>query len=151
MPREAALDSEFLSATSQLGLEQVNRLHTHFKTYDASTFVQKARCVLLKKDPKAPEEDEEEPEEELDWDNLGKLSLKYFRVTPTVDFLYVYHSFTLSYIYVFSTFSYGPLSVTPKEKKARATRQKEELGKKVVPEEVSYLLRHYLLLQRAMC
>ena len=64
----------------------------------------------------------------------------------------VYHPFTLSYINVFfSTFSYGPLSVTPKEKKARATRQKEELGKKVVPEEVSYLLRHYLLLQRAMC
>jgi len=120
MPREAALDSEFMNQISQFGLEQVTRLHTHFKSYDVSSFVQRVHLLMQGKDTTTTTQERQEENEEvdLDWQRLGNQCISFFKVTPSVDFLL------------------GPLSATPKEKKARKRIQKEKLGKKVTPEEV---------------
>ena len=48
MPREAALDSEFMGLASKLGAEQVSKLQTGFRSYNIYDFVLKLRATLVR-------------------------------------------------------------------------------------------------------
>jgi len=117
--REAALDSEFLSLASQLGVEQTSRLDTGLKSRDPNEFVTKMRHFMLKDASLKVEEGEEETEF-LDWSKVGKISMNYFKKTPNISFMY------------------GPLSVesTPVVRKERQRKEKENVGEKIVPEQI---------------
>ena len=78
MPREAALDSEFLQVASQLGLEQTRRLHTGFKTYEINDFVSRLRAQHQRQDGEA---------EVFDWMALGKRASPRFHSTPAANFM----------------------------------------------------------------
>jgi hypothetical protein len=79
MPREAALDSEFLHDASQLALEQTRRLHTGFKTYDINDFVSRLRSQFQR--------DAEEGDEVLNWLEFGKIISPKFHSTPAANFM----------------------------------------------------------------
>ncbi len=84
MPREAALDSEFLSVASQVGLEQTRRLHTAFKTYELNDFVSRLKSQYLPND----ENDDGSQVPQFDWSGLGKRVAPKFHSTPDIDFMY---------------------------------------------------------------
>lgn len=104
MPREAALDAEFLHVASQLGLEQTRRLHTGFKSYEISDFISRLRAQFSSSssssssDPSSSSSQavEEEEEEEgggrgFNWAALGKAAAPKFHTTPSANFMYVYY------------------------------------------------------------
>jgi len=109
MPREAALDSEFLTLTSQLGLERTRRLHTAFKSYDINDFISRVRAQLLGVNP---QEDvgltqDIEPDT-FDWIALGPKASTPFQSTKPIEFML------------------GPLNVKPVAKKVRKQTVKEK-------------------------
>lgn len=118
--REAALDSEFLSLASQFGVEQAHRLNTGFKSRDINEFVTKVRNRMRPSIDEQFNETENQNLEDMDWDTIGKKAIKCFKRTPSV------------------TFMLGPLSATPPIRKERSQRkEREKLGKKVAPEQVT--------------
>lgn len=87
MPREAALDSEFLQVASQLGLEQTRRLHTGFKTYEVNDFVSRLRSQYQR----GAEDDADEDTNGaavFNWADLGKRISPKFHSTPAANFMY---------------------------------------------------------------
>lgn len=84
MPREAALDSEFLQVASQLGLEQTRRLHTAFKSYEVNEFISRLRSQW-----QGEEEEPEDTNRTFNWLELGKRVSGRFHSTPEADFMYV--------------------------------------------------------------
>lgn len=71
MPREAALDSEFLSLTSSLGMEQAQRIKTGFQQFNIDEFIDKVNKDI----------------DEDGWDKLFNISHQYILSTPTVTFM----------------------------------------------------------------
>ncbi|KYQ99770.1 hypothetical protein DLAC_03715 [Tieghemostelium lacteum] len=109
--REAALDSEFLSLTSQYGLEQVQSLKITLTNFNSLVFMNRVKDRL------------NESEDDLTdaWTKLGASVKNIYNPTPLFDFMY------------------GPMELEIKEKKKPERRQKtqeEELGKKVTAEKV---------------
>lgn len=71
MPREAALDSEFLSLTSSLGMEQAQRIKTGFQQFNIDEFIDTVNKEI----------------EEDGWNKLFNISQHYILSTPTVTFM----------------------------------------------------------------
>jgi hypothetical protein len=84
MPREAALDSEFLTLATQFGLEQTNRLQTGYQTKDINDFVARIKSVLRNGENTS---DDTEQQEEFNWTKLGRAAMKYLKRVPTITFM----------------------------------------------------------------
>jgi hypothetical protein len=133
-PREAALDSEFLSLISQLGVEQCHRLQTGFRTYTIDDYITKIKTFLQRDEnvvsdtmSRAEERQHEQEQEDVrvadrrfNWPSLTNSVLKYFKITPSAHFLN------------------GALSVQFEGRKERRQRRpRDALAEKVVPETVT--------------
>ncbi|EGG24462.1 hypothetical protein DFA_06612 [Cavenderia fasciculata] len=148
MPREAALDSEFLSLASQLGYEKTQRFKVAFSTFDSNGFINRLYTTLsqLGSDQDGQEEQQDDDQQDGDddennnnkkkrkkgrssstddvqergWKRFGANVAKQFNQTPDFDFMY------------------GPISIEVVEKvrKQPQRRGKDEVGKLVVPEQV---------------
>jgi len=120
--REAALDSEFLSIASQVGLERTRRLRTLFKAFEIDEFVVRVRAHLQGGDANNNNVDDstEYVSQEGNWKAIGQRDTcsAVFQSTPLVDFMY------------------GPLSIEPIQKKARKKTVREKSGQVVRPEEI---------------
>jgi agmatine/peptidylarginine deiminase len=85
MPREAALDSEFLTVVAQLGQEQAQRVHTGIKQKTPSEFISKLRLFMRTGDIATEVEANNEDEHmHLDWKKTGELAAGYFKRTPSL-------------------------------------------------------------------
>eukprot|EP01132_Coremiostelium_polycephalum_P005283 gene5283-6576_t len=104
MPREAALDSEFLSLASQYGLEQAQRLKVSFNTFDSNGFITRLRDTLAQ----LSEDDEINPN---GWMKLGERFSTIFSTTPKFDFMY------------------GPMNLEIAEKKTKERKPREVVEK----------------------
>lgn len=136
MPREAVLDSEFLSLASQLGVEKSSRLHTGFKTFDPNELITKIRYALLKEaSVDVAQEIENENIDNWNWNGLGKTASSLFLRVPSFTSLY-------DIVLLFSYIRNGALvSERPeKPKKERQKREKDKVGTRINPEEVYSLL-----------
>jgi hypothetical protein len=105
-PREAALDTEFLTVASQLGAEQSTRLESGVSRYTIEGYVNKLLGMW--------ENQENEKIEEFHHQHVQSM----FVTTPSRNFLY------------------GPLHKEVKKRTIKPRPQKEKVGKKVVPETV---------------
>jgi len=117
MPREAALDSEFLALASQLGTEQCYRLNTGFRQYEIGEFITKLK-TNLQASGNIEDDEGDEVHKHYDWNKLGNLASQFFATTPT------------------ATFMYGPLGVELGVQKQRKKRTKDAREALVTPEEV---------------
>ncbi len=86
MPREAALDSEFLTIAAQFGAERASRLTLGFKTRDINEFTTKVR-MYLKGSEAVDENMDNEQIEEFNWLELGKKTKGLIKRTPAVEFM----------------------------------------------------------------
>jgi len=108
-PREAALDTEFLSVASTLGVERSVRLTAGFSAYNTFEYVSKIKTLWT---------NEEELKDDR-WTNFwSRFCSKNIRETPKTSFMY------------------GPLQKEIKKRVIKQRAPKEKVGKKVVPKEI---------------
>eukprot|EP00727_Mastigamoeba_balamuthi_P004386 m51a1_g13946 hypothetical protein (982) ;mRNA; r:899498-903608 len=86
-PREAALDSEFLSQVSALGAEQIHKLQTGLRCYDIAEFVLRLRQRLGVPDDDAAVVADGGAQAAGDWAAFGRSALArgVWKTTPTTD------------------------------------------------------------------
>jgi len=121
-PREAVLDSEFMSITSQYGAEQARALQTGFKAFEPLDFINAVKHRLSGRNRFQENENEENEEDprEYNWTSFGRMALHYCATAPLLHFMY------------------GSLNIEHLQKKERkkTVREKDSHGKTVVPEQV---------------
>ncbi|EFA78396.1 hypothetical protein PPL_09047 [Heterostelium album PN500] len=112
-PREAALDSELLSLTSQLGYEQAQRFKVAPSSFDTVNFITRLRNSLVQLG-----EDNEVTED--GWNKFGEQVSSKFNDVPVFDFMY------------------GPMNIeiVEKTRKAPVRRQKDDVGKLETAEKI---------------
>jgi len=109
-PREAALDTEFLSLAAQLGAEQSYRLVTGFTTYDPEDYISKVKAIWGADQQDNPNRC---------WTGFyDEYCDQFISNTPKCSFMY------------------GPLQKEIHKRTIKPRAQKEKVGKKVVPEDV---------------
>jgi hypothetical protein len=115
MPREAALDTEFMGLASKLGAEQISKLQTGFRSYNIYDYVLKLRAMLSVAELGA---DQDAADMQLDWTKLEKSVRPVYKTIPPASFMY------------------GTLSLEIPQKKKKARTVREKLAAKVTPEDV---------------
>ncbi|EGC40208.1 hypothetical protein DICPUDRAFT_146906 [Dictyostelium purpureum] len=114
--REAVLDSELLSLTSQYGLEQAQKFKVTLNSFDSIGFLTRIRDRLAKLS-KDNDEDENENEDEdanphdistKGWDEFSKYFASHYSTLPVFDFMY------------------GPINLEPPTEKKKAERKKNQ-------------------------
>ena len=73
-PKEAVLDSEFLSITSSYAAQQADKLSSAFVTIDVNVFIQKFRNAIKK-----TEIVEDDDNANFDWEKCSRLGQKFFK------------------------------------------------------------------------
>eukprot|EP01103_Thecamoeba_quadrilineata_P016955 TRINITY_DN5843_c0_g1_i1.p1 TRINITY_DN5843_c0_g1~~TRINITY_DN5843_c0_g1_i1.p1 ORF type:complete len:369 (+),score=87.98 TRINITY_DN5843_c0_g1_i1:68-1174(+) len=128
-PREAVLDSEFLSLAATLGVEQVQKFHS-LRAHDPIDFLfrlrqnfSNTRTTSSSQDDDSRDDDDDEAvnNRDLNWSNIGAICVPLFHTVPVVDFLFG---------------NFGPSA--PKAQRVQKKRAtKEPLQEKVVPKEMN--------------
>jgi hypothetical protein len=85
MPREAALDTEFMGLASKLGAEQISKLQTGFRSYNIYDYVLKLRAMLSVAELGA---DQDAADMQLDWTKLEKSVRPVYKTIPPASFMY---------------------------------------------------------------